>query len=162
MRKYQTNNSSIELQVMRKFISLKLVQINHMLKDWWWSYRWLQHILQAPGFALSGKIWHDIIGTELEFLYEKVKSKIYQVTLTQEDYEKIVELFTKRYVLLPVKCISFFLQKVKTLSLDNEIIWCNSNGSSAHSYVMMNRGNKSRSWNNKLELEVYFWFYNIG
>ena len=33
MRKYQTNNSSIELQVMRKFISLKLVQINHMLKD---------------------------------------------------------------------------------------------------------------------------------
>ena len=94
---------------------------------------------------MSGKIWYDIIRTELEFLYEKVKSKIYQVMLTQEDYEKIVELFTKRYVLLPVKCISSFLQKVKTLSLDNEIIWCNSNGSSAYSYVMMNRGNKSRS-----------------
>ena len=25
----------------------------------------------------------------------------------------------------------------------------------------MNRGNKSASWNDKLDLEVYFWFYNI-
>ena len=26
----------------------------------------------------------------------------------------------------------------------------------------MNRGNKSASWNDKLDLEIYFWFYNIG
>ena len=26
----------------------------------------------------------------------------------------------------------------------------------------MNRGNKSVSWNDKLDLEIYFWFYNIG
>ena len=33
MGKYQTNNSSIEFQVMRKFISSKQVQVNHTLMD---------------------------------------------------------------------------------------------------------------------------------
>ena len=28
--------------------------------------------------------------------------------------------------------------------------------------IWMNRGNKLASWNDKLDLEVYFWFYNIG
>ena len=33
MGKYQMNNSSIELQVMRKFISSKQVQVNHTFMD---------------------------------------------------------------------------------------------------------------------------------
>ena len=49
---------------------------------------------------------------------------------------KIAELFTKLYVLLPVKRISSFVQKVKRLSSDNEIMCCNSSGSAAYSYVL--------------------------
>ena len=103
MGKYQTNNRSIELQVMKKFISLKQVQVNHTLMDCdegkgdyntYYKFRDLR--CQVKFGSLSS-------ATELEFLYEKVKSKIYQVILTQEDYQKIAELFTKLYVLLPVK-----------------------------------------------------------
>ena len=137
MGKYQTNNSCIELQVMRKFISSKQVQVNHTLMDcgdddkgdYNTHYKFRDLRCQVKFVTLSS-------ATELEFLYEKVKSKIYQVTLTQEDYEKIAELFLKLYVLLPVKRISSFVQKVKRLSLDNEIICCNSSGSLAYSYVL--------------------------
>ena len=95
MGKYQTNNSSIEFQVMRKFISSKQVQVNHTLMDCdegkgdYNTYQKFRDLrLQVKFGTLSS-------ATELEFLYEKVKSKIYQVILTQEDYQKIAELFTK-------------------------------------------------------------------
>lgn len=95
MGKYQTNNSSIEFQVMRKFISSKQVQVNHTLMDCdegkgdYNTYQKFRDLrLQVKFGTLSS-------ATELEFLYEKVKSKIYQVILTQEDYQKIAGLFTK-------------------------------------------------------------------
>ena len=81
---------------------------------------------------MSGKICYVIISNRIRVFIWKNKIKNISSNLNPRRLSEIAELFIKLYVLLPVKRISSFVQKVKRLSLDNEIICCNS----ANSYVL--------------------------
>ena len=119
MDNYQINNHSIEIQVMRKFVTssnlLKFVSEK--------STKSQLDKLKSDFLLYKIRNVSNLNGYQLEFLCEKPLSVLKRVTLCHEDVSHIKDLFNKLYGEDAVRCwVSLFVKRATRLQIANKIV----------------------------------------
>ena len=118
MGNYHTNNHSIEIQVMRKFVT---------------SCNLLKSVYEKSTISQLGTYKSDSLlykirnvsnlnGSLLEFLCEKALSVVKRVTLCHEDMPHIKGLFNKLHSEDTIRRVSLFVKRATRLQIANEIV----------------------------------------
>ena len=118
MGNYHTNTHSIEIQVMRKFVTSC-----NLLK----SVCEMSTISQLGTFKSDSLLYKirnvsNLNGSLLEVLCEKALSIVKRVTLCHEDMPHIKDLFIKLYSKDTVRRVSLFVKRATRLQIANEIV----------------------------------------
>ena len=135
MRNYHTNNHSIEIQVMRKFVT---------------SYNFLKSVCEKSTISQLGTFKSDTLlykirnvsnlnGSQLEFLCEKALSFVKRVTLCHEDMSHIKVLFNKLYSEDTVRRVSLFVKRATHLQANVIVTTCTYQASKSTNCCILRR-----------------------